>query len=76
MKEATIELTGEKSFKVVAKNVSDKNKYIQSAKLNGENYSKTFIKQSDIDEGGTLEFNMGSKPNKKWGTREKDRPSN
>lgn len=76
LKESTIQLTGEKSFKVVAKNVSDKNKYIQSAKLNGENYSKTFIKQSDIEGGGTLEFIMGSKPNKKWGTGLKDRSSN
>lgn len=75
LKEASIKLNDGKIFKVIAKNVSDKNIYIQSAKLNGKNYTKTFIHQKDIDAGGTLEFVMGSKPNKKWGTKLEDRPS-
>jgi putative alpha-1,2-mannosidase len=76
LKEASIELKDDKAFKVVAKNVSDKNIYIQSAKLNGKTYTKTFIHQSDIDNGGVLEFSMGPKPNKKWGVKLEDRPIN
>jgi putative alpha-1,2-mannosidase len=74
LKETSIELKDGKIFKVIAKNISDKNIYIQSAKLNGKNYNKTFIHQSDIDNGGVLEFVMGSKPNKKWGIGLEDRP--
>jgi putative alpha-1,2-mannosidase len=74
LKEASIELKDGKTFKVIAKNVSDKNIYIQSTILNGKGYSKTFINQADINNGGVLEFIMGSKPNKKWGTKLEDRP--
>jgi len=76
LKEASIELKNGKIFKVVAKNVSDENIYIQSAKLNGKSYTKMFIRQADIDAGGTFEFIMGPKPNKKWGTKLVDRPVN
>ena len=39
------------------------NVYIQSATLNGQAYSKTFIKHSDIVNGGTIQFQMDKKPN-------------
>ncbi|NEQ54856.1 MAG: hypothetical protein F6K11_32825 [Leptolyngbya sp. SIO3F4] len=35
--------------------------------MNGKEYDKTFIKHTDILAGGTLEFEMGKKPNKAWG---------
>ena len=76
LKEASIELKNGKIFKITAKNVSDENIYIQSAKLNGKTYTKTFIHQSDINNGGVLEFVMGSKPNKNWGVKRDDKPIN
>ncbi|KOS05849.1 hypothetical protein AM493_07205 [Flavobacterium akiainvivens] len=66
LKEATIQTPSGETFTVKAKNVSEANKYIQSATLNGKKYTKTTITQSDINAGGVLEFTMGSKPNKKW----------
>jgi predicted alpha-1,2-mannosidase len=74
LKEATIKLADGKQFYVSAKNVSEKNVYIQSVKLNGKTYNKTYITQENIVKGGELEFVMGSKPNYKWGIDKKDLP--
>jgi putative alpha-1,2-mannosidase len=61
-----IELPGGKTFTVIAKNCSKRNKYIQSAKLNGEEFNRAWIKHIEITSGGTLEFVMGDRPNKSW----------
>jgi alpha-1,2-mannosidase, putative len=59
-----------KTFTIIAKNNSAQNIYIQSAKLNGQPYDKCYIDHKDIIAGGTLELQMGSKPNKTWGISE------
>jgi len=64
---STIMLPNGKTFSVIAKNCSKKNKYIQSAELNGVALIKAFIKHSDIVNGGTLSLIMGERPNKEWG---------
>jgi putative alpha-1,2-mannosidase len=68
-------LPGGKSFRVIAQNNSDRNKYIQSATLNGKPYTKSFITHANILDGGVLQLEMGSKPGKKWGTKITDVPS-
>lgn len=73
-KKATIKLPNGKTFTVNAPKCSDKNLYITSAKLNGKNYTKSYITYSDIMNGGTLTLNMAAKPNKKFGASVKDRP--
>ncbi len=65
---ASIAISEGKSFVIEAENVSDKNIYIQSATLNGTDFNQTTISHSQIMEGGTLKFVMGSEPNKNWGT--------
>ncbi len=67
--EASIKVKDEKIFKVIAHNNSDVNKYIQSVKLNGKEYDKSYIDFKDIEAGGTLEFVMGDKPSETWGTK-------
>lgn len=67
LKSATINLPNGKTFTVTTKNASETNKYIQSVKLNGKTYNKPFITHANIEAGGTLNFVMGAKPNKKWG---------
>ncbi len=64
---STINLSENKTFVIEAKNVSEKNIYIQSAKLNGNAYNKTTISHQQILEGGTLQFIMGNQPNVNWG---------
>ena len=66
---ASIHMENGKTFTVKAVNLSDANFYVQSVKLNGEAYDKNFITHDVIMAGGTLEFTMGSEPNKKWGTK-------
>ena len=56
-----------KTFSIIAHNNSDKNIYIQSAKLNGKPYNKCHIDYAAITAGGTLELTMGPQPNKSWG---------
>ena len=62
-----IRLANGKVFTVIAHGVSQENKYIQSAKLNGAQYTKTWFTHEDVINGGTLELFMGNRPNKKWG---------
>ena len=63
-----------KTLEVKANGVSDKNCYVKGVTLNGKPYSKMYIRHSDILEGGTLEFTMSSKPNKKRGIKAEDKP--
>jgi putative alpha-1,2-mannosidase len=63
-----IKLPNGELFTIKSDNVSKKNKYIQSAKLNGEELNTAWIRHTDITAGGMLEFVMGDRPNKEWGT--------
>lgn len=65
--EATIKMENGKEFKIVANGRNAENKYIQSAKLNGKEYDSCEISHAEIVKGGMLEFEMGNKPNYKWG---------
>jgi predicted alpha-1,2-mannosidase len=71
---AEIHLPRERVFEIIANQVSDKNIYIQSAILNGEPYSKSYLTHEDIMSGGTLLFEMGAEPNMSWGSRDEDIP--
>ena len=70
---ATMQVSGDKTFTIVATDNSKENIYVQSAKLNGKRYTKSYILYDDIRKGGVLELQMGNQPSK-WGTRPADRP--
>lgn len=70
---ATMNVGGGKTFTVVAKNNSDKNIYVQSARLNGKTLKNSYVDFNDIRHGGTLELVMGPKPSK-WATAAAYRP--
>lgn len=53
-----------KVFQIVAKNVSTQNIYITSAKMNGKPIERNFIIWDEIQQGGTLEFEMTNLINK------------
>ena len=59
-----------KIFTVLAPEVSAENIYIQSVKLNGQPYDKSYITHEQIMSGATLEFVMGSQPGPVWYTNE------
>jgi len=68
LKESAIHLDNDKDFRIVAKNLSDKNRYIKSAKLNGKPFNQAWICHEDVINGGELVFEMDSKPSD-WGTK-------
>ncbi len=66
--EVHFNLENGKSFLIRAMDVSERNVYIQSATLNGRNYKKSFLLHDDLMAGGELVFQMGPRPNLRWGT--------
>jgi predicted alpha-1,2-mannosidase len=64
----TIRLENGKTFKLIAKDSSEANKYIQSVKLNGQPLNQVWFRHADLANGGTLELQMGSTPNRTLGT--------
>lgn len=69
----TINLENGKKFIINSKQ-GNNTPYVQSLKLNGKNYTKTFLTHSDIINGGTLDFTMSATPNKNFGKNTSDRP--
>lgn len=61
-----------KQFTIQAKNVSRKNKYVQSAILNGKPLNQFYFPASELLKGGELILMMGDRPNYSWGVDEKD----
>lgn len=70
----TIHLSNGKIFEVVCHNYASDNKYIQSAKLNGKIWTKSWFSHEDLMKGGKLEFVMGKYPNKSWAADDADLP--
>jgi predicted alpha-1,2-mannosidase len=66
--EATIHVANGKNFRVIVKNNSAENKYIQRVTLNKKEYSKTYLSHADIMNGGELIIEMGNRPSVKWGS--------
>ena len=64
--EITLNLPEDKSFTVLAENVSDENIYIQSATLNGEVLDRSWLTHEEVMNGGELKFVMYNEPNKDW----------
>jgi predicted alpha-1,2-mannosidase len=62
------------TFHIVAENNSDENMYVQSAQLNGKLLSRSWITHDEILAGGELQFQMGRRPNKEFGSAPADRP--
>ena len=55
-------------------NNSAQNIYIQSATLNGQPLTRSWITHAEITAGGELDFVMGPEPNKSWGAAPADCP--
>ena len=64
----TIRLANGKSVVINAHNQSGKNCYVQSMRLNNNPFDRSFLTFEDLKEGCTIDFEMGSNPNTKWGT--------
>jgi putative alpha-1,2-mannosidase len=70
----TSQQTG-KTARIINRNFDPhyKNIYIQSATLNGKNYTKNWLSHDFFVQGGTLELELGPRESS-WGTRDEDLP--
>jgi predicted alpha-1,2-mannosidase len=73
-KKITINLENGKQFIIEANDNNDENVYIKSASLNGQPYTKTFIRHADIMNGGKLSLSMSNQPEQQRGISKEDRP--
>ena len=48
--------------------------YVDALKVNGKSATRTWLPESFVERGGTLEFNLSATPNQQWGTSADDAP--
>jgi hypothetical protein len=72
--EVRFNLENGKSFVIRARNISERNVYVQSARFNGKPYNKSFLLHDDLMDGGELVFQMGAHPNYRWGVGSGNEP--
>ena len=65
-KEAVLHVDNNKVFRIICRNYAPENKYIQSVRLNGKEWNKSWFHHDDLAQGGEFEFIMGKRPNKQW----------
>ena len=58
MPKIVLNLADGKTFTVIAENLSEENKYVESITLNGQPYTKNYITHEDVMKGGELVFKM------------------
>ena len=73
-KKATLHFENGNSLVIDAANNNSENMYIESLRLDGNAYTKNYLKHGDLLKGGGLKFDMGSKPNLQRGTQVEDYP--
>lgn len=71
---AVIDAGNGRTFTISAEGVSDRNIYIQSASLNGREWTASWISHSQIMAGGEIVFRMGPLPAEGRGGAEDDAP--
>ena len=71
---ATIHFENGKNIVINAPQNSETNYYIQDMKVNGQEYTKNYITHSTLQNGGTIDYVMGDKPNKNRGIAPEDAP--
>lgn len=62
------------TIQIQSVNNDSENRYIKSLQLNGKNYSKNYLKHSELIKGAKLNFTMDKVPNKSRGTSAADFP--
>ncbi len=62
----TLTMPNGKTLTIEAENNGPENVYIQSVTFNGKPHDKAYLTHDALEQGGTLHFVMGPKPNKQW----------
>ena len=64
--QAAMHLSNGKTFTMTAANLSDRNIYVQSVKLNGKDWNSPLLPYRELKNGGSIAFVMGAQPSQ-WG---------
>jgi predicted alpha-1,2-mannosidase len=72
--EVKVHLENTKTFFIKAQNRPSGNFYVNTVSLNGKLHPGTYIRHTDLTNGGELIFTMSNKPNYRRGVKEKDIP--
>jgi predicted alpha-1,2-mannosidase len=70
----TVHRAAGRDIRIVANGAGTDRPYVQSLKVNGKANSKTWLPESFTLAGGTLDFELGDKPNQEWGSHRGDEP--
>lgn len=70
----TLNLENGNQVIIDAENNSSENRYINNMIFNKKNYTKNYLKYSDLIKGATITLDMNDKPNKKRGITNVDMP--
>lgn len=73
-KKATLHFENGNALAIDAENNSARNVYIRSLKVNGNEYTKNYLRHGDLQKGGTLKFEMGDEPDFQRGIHAEDYP--
>ncbi|WP_369943698.1 GH92 family glycosyl hydrolase [Xanthomonas medicagonis] len=73
-KRADLDVGHGRTLSIVAHGNSAANVYIQRARWNGKPYTRSWLRHADLATGGTLELEMGPKPNPAFGAAKEDLP--
>lgn len=63
----SVSVGGSYTLRIKAKGLSNDSFFVQSLKVNGKTWNKSWLEHSDIAKGGLLEFVLGPEP-KSWDT--------
>lgn len=72
----TIRLENGRTFVLSAPRAGRENKYIRSVRINGRPWDKAWFGHDVVAGGGTVEIEMGDRPDKSWGAAEGSAPPN
>lgn len=70
----TISRAGGATIDITAPNASESVRYVQSLKVNGTASTKPWVSESFVNDGGRLDYTLGSSPNTDWGSAAADAP--
>jgi predicted alpha-1,2-mannosidase len=69
-----IRLGNGNTIRIEGEGASAANPYVQNLRVNGKPSEKTWLPYDSLSKGATLQFKLGNKPNKEWGTKPEDAP--
>jgi predicted alpha-1,2-mannosidase len=71
---AAVKLANGRTLQIDATGAAANAPYVQKLKLNGSKWNKPWLSRADYGKGGQLAFDLGTRPNKAWGTGKKAAP--